>query len=56
MKKNYQQLDIAGASPIKMWTAGVPVEAEAKQQLANTARMPFIYKHIAVTSPTIWFF
>jgi tRNA-splicing ligase RtcB len=48
MKKNYEQLDIAGASPIKMWTAGVPVEAEAKQQLANTAKMPFIYKHIAV--------
>lgn len=48
MKKNYEQLDIAGASPIKMWTAGVPVEAEAKQQLTNTARMPFIYKHIAV--------
>jgi tRNA-splicing ligase RtcB (3'-phosphate/5'-hydroxy nucleic acid ligase) len=46
--KNYEQLDIAGASPIKMWTSGVPVEAEAKQQLANTARMPFIYKHIAV--------
>lgn len=46
--KHYEQLDIAGASPIKMWTAGVPVEAEAKQQLANTARMPFIYKHIAV--------
>jgi tRNA-splicing ligase RtcB (3'-phosphate/5'-hydroxy nucleic acid ligase) len=46
--KNYEQLDIAGASPIKMWTSGVPVEAEAKQQLANTAKMPFIYKHIAV--------
>jgi tRNA-splicing ligase RtcB (3'-phosphate/5'-hydroxy nucleic acid ligase) len=46
--KNYEQLDIAGASPIKMWTAGVPVEPEAKQQLANTAKMPFIYKHIAV--------
>jgi len=45
---SYEQLDIPGASPIKMWTSGVPVEAEAKQQLANTAKMPFIYKHIAV--------
>jgi tRNA-splicing ligase RtcB len=31
-----------------MWTSGVPVEKEAKAQLANTAKMPFIYKHIAV--------
>lgn len=46
--KSYEQLDIEGASPIKMWTSGVPVEAEARQQLANTAKMPFIYKHIAV--------
>ncbi|MTW06199.1 RtcB family protein [Pseudoduganella ginsengisoli] len=46
--KNYEEMDIAGASPIKMWTSGVPVEAAAKEQLANTAKMPFIYKHIAV--------
>lgn len=34
--------------PVKMWTRGVPVEAEAAQQLANTASMPFIYRHLAV--------
>jgi tRNA-splicing ligase RtcB len=44
----YDILDIEGARPIKMWTHGVPVEAEARQQLSNTAKMPFIYKHIAV--------
>lgn len=37
-----------GAVPVKMWTQGVPVEEEAKQQLANTARMPFIFKWLAV--------
>ncbi|MCA1858434.1 RtcB family protein [Massilia oculi] len=41
-------MNIDGGRPVKMWTEGVPVEESAKQQLANTARMPFIYKHIAV--------
>lgn len=47
-KNNYQSMNIDGGRPVKMWTKGVPVEESAKQQLANTARMPFIYKHIAV--------
>lgn len=37
-----------GARPIRMWTSGVPVEEAARQQLSNTARLPFIYKHLAV--------
>lgn len=44
----YDVMQPENGRPIKMWTRGVPVEPEAKQQLANTARMPFIYKHIAV--------
>ena len=36
-----------GGVPIKMWTRGVPVEDEAKKQLANTARLPIVFKHIA---------
>ena len=35
-------------APVKMWTRGVPVEAQAAQQLMNTATMPFIFKHLAV--------
>src|SRR5690349_23260220 len=34
--------------PLKMWTDGVPVDANAAAQLANTARLPFVYPHIAV--------
>ena len=45
---DYDVLHHEGGAPIKMWTRGVPVEEEAKSQLANTARMPFIYKHLAV--------
>jgi tRNA-splicing ligase RtcB (3'-phosphate/5'-hydroxy nucleic acid ligase) len=30
-----------------MWTRGVPVEDEARKQLANAARLPIVFKHIA---------
>lgn len=45
---NYEVMQVPGSHPVKMWTEGVPVEESARLQLANTARMPFIYKHIAV--------
>lgn len=41
-------LDVTGGRPVRMWTAGVPVEDAARQQLMNTARMPFIFRHLAV--------
>ena len=44
---HYEVLEVAGGRPVKMWTRGVPVEEEARRQLANTARMPFIYRHMA---------
>ncbi len=47
-KENYDVMNIEGGRHVKMWTQGVPVEEVAKAQLANTAKMPFIYKHIAV--------
>ena len=33
---------------IKMWTDGVPVEAEAMQQLRNIASLPIVAGHVAV--------
>ncbi|MDM4766650.1 RtcB family protein [Pelomonas sp. SE-A7] len=39
--------DVPGGVPLKMWTRGVPVEAEAKRQLTNAARLPIVFKHIA---------
>jgi hypothetical protein len=47
MEPDYDIEDVAGGVPLKMWTRGVPVEAEAKQQLANAARLPIVFKHIA---------
>jgi tRNA-splicing ligase RtcB (3'-phosphate/5'-hydroxy nucleic acid ligase) len=47
METNYITEQPDGGVPIKMWTRGVPVEDEAKQQLANAARLPIVFKHIA---------
>jgi tRNA-splicing ligase RtcB (3'-phosphate/5'-hydroxy nucleic acid ligase) len=44
---NYNIEDVPGGVPVKMWTKGVPVEAEAMDQLANTARLPIVFKHVA---------
>ncbi|EPP0957143.1 RtcB family protein [Cronobacter dublinensis] len=47
-ENNYQTLAQANGVPVKMWTHGVPVEPEAREQLLKTAKMPFIFKHLAV--------
>jgi len=46
--RNYEVFSPERGAPIKAWTRGVPVEAEAKQQLLNIATLPFIYRWIAV--------
>ena len=45
---SHDTLAVANGAPIKLWTRGVPVEEEAREQLLKTARLPFIYKHLAV--------
>lgn len=47
-EKNHDTMNVAGGAHVKMWTRGVPVEAGAKEQLQKTAKMPFIFHHIAV--------
>lgn len=44
----YELMQDHAGKPIKMWTRGVPVDPGARQQLINTAQMPFIFKHMAV--------
>src|SRR5579859_2804748 len=43
----YETMSVEGGSHVKMWTRGVPVEDQAREQLANTAKMPFIFRHLA---------
>ncbi|HWP18516.1 MAG TPA: RtcB family protein [Burkholderiaceae bacterium] len=46
-RASYEQLEVPGGVPVKLWTQGVPVEDEARRQLANAARLPVIFRHIA---------
>lgn len=41
-------------APIKAWTRGVPIEDEAKKQLRNVARLPFIHKWVAAMPDVHW--
>lgn len=45
---NHELITAPDAAPIKAWVRGVPLEDEARAQLINAARMPFIHHHIAV--------
>ncbi len=47
-ERTYEVIAEQQASPIKMWTQGVPVDDGAREQLKLTARMPFIHKWLAV--------
>jgi len=38
---------LAGPAPVKLWIPLEAVESQALDQLRNTARMPFIFKHVA---------
>jgi tRNA-splicing ligase RtcB (3'-phosphate/5'-hydroxy nucleic acid ligase) len=44
----HETMNVEGGAHVKMWTRGVPIEDEAREQLAATAKMPFIFKHLAV--------
>ncbi|HEU5137005.1 MAG TPA: RtcB family protein [Steroidobacteraceae bacterium] len=46
--ENYEVLNVEGGRHVKMWTRGVPVDEQAKTQLTNIARMPFVHSHLAV--------
>ena len=45
---NYQWLHAEGTTPIKGWVNGVPLEAQAHEQLRNIAAIPFVGPWVAV--------
>jgi tRNA-splicing ligase RtcB len=49
----YKMIESEGA-PIKAWVEGVQLEEQARAQLQNLARMPFVYKHIAAMPDVHW--
>jgi tRNA-splicing ligase RtcB len=46
--RNFDVMRVGNGFPVKMWTRGVPVDDATLEQLATTASLPFIYKHLAV--------
>jgi tRNA-splicing ligase RtcB len=47
MQSLHQTIEVPGGVPIKTWTSGVPVEAEALAQLRNIARLPIVHGFVA---------
>ena len=45
---------VEGGAPIKAWVRGVQLEDEARKQLVNVSKMPFIHKHVAVMPDVHW--
>lgn len=45
--ENYNVLQSNEGGLVKAWTKGVPFEDEARKQLLNAAKMPFIHKWVA---------
>jgi tRNA-splicing ligase RtcB len=39
---------------VKTWTDGVPFDDSARQQVDNVARLPFVFRHVAVMPDVHW--
>lgn len=51
---NYKMITERGAVPVKAWVEGVDFEDEARKQLINTAKLPFVFKWVAAMPDTHW--
>jgi tRNA-splicing ligase RtcB len=45
---SYDVIETEGGVPIKAWTRGVAIEDTARRQLENVARLPIVFRHVAV--------
>jgi tRNA-splicing ligase RtcB len=43
----YENIEVPGGAPLKMWTQNVQIEDAAIEQMKNVAMLPFIHKHVA---------
>src|ERR1700761_7849310 len=48
MDVDYIEYGAAEHALVKAWVQGVPIEEEAIAQALRTARMPFVFKHVAL--------
>jgi len=54
IEANFETIEVEGGVPIKAWVRGVPFEAEARQQLLNVARLPFVHGWVAAMPDVHW--
>src|SRR6187455_2123938 len=47
-ESNHNTVNVEHGVPIKAWTKGVKFEEKAEAQLRNVAKLPFVYKWVAV--------
>jgi tRNA-splicing ligase RtcB len=52
--KTYDIMRTDGLVPVKMWTRGVQLEDEARKQLSNITKMPFIFRWVAAMPDCHW--
>jgi tRNA-splicing ligase RtcB len=52
--KNYEVIEVEDGVPIKAWVRGVPFEDEARAQLVNVARLPFVHRWVAAMPDVHW--
>lgn len=50
----FNLIEVAGGSPLKMWTKNVHIEDAAIEQMKNVARLPVIHKHVAAMPDCHW--
>lgn len=54
MARNFQIIHAEGGAPIKAWTKGVLFEEQAKEQVINVSKMPFVHGWVAVMPDVHW--
>ena len=50
----YNVIESEAGVPIKAWTKGVALESQAREQLLNASRLPFVHKWIAAMPDVHW--
>ena len=50
----YERIDAPGSVPVKAWVRGVPLDERAREQIGRLARMPFVFRWVAVMPDAHW--
>ncbi|MBU1210945.1 MAG: RtcB family protein [Alphaproteobacteria bacterium] len=50
----YNEIEVEGGFPLKMWTKNVLIEDAAIDQMKNVAKLPIIHKHVAAMPDCHW--